>query len=175
MGRATISADFCSTFFSLIISAMPARSQFLLDALRLLGAYRALGSELRCETFAPRTDEAIVNAVRGVLHHNPRPGCSEMLVQAHQGIVTLAGTVSSRQARQEAEQDARQVTGVYEIHNLLKIRPEYLVSAPDSCQPTQPAVAYGRNNHLCMPAPAEFAAYEPQTAETLKHLADAPR
>ena len=154
---------------------MPARSQLLLDALRLLGAYRALGSELQFETFAPRTDEAIVHAVRGVLHHNPRLGCAEMLVQAHQGIVTLAGTVSSRHARQEAEQDARQVMGVHEIHNLLKIRPKYPINGPDIGQPAPPAVAYGRNTQLRITAPAELAAYKPQAAKTLKHLADAHR
>lgn len=138
---------------------MQARGQILLDALHLLGAYRAPGSEqVEGETFAPRTDEAIVTAVRVVLHHNPRLGCAEMLVQAHHGIVTLAGTVSSRQAHQAAEQDARQVMGVHKIHNLLKIRSECPVKAPDSCQPTQLARALGKSNHLRLTAPTELAA-----------------
>ncbi|MDJ0366511.1 BON domain-containing protein [Hymenobacter sp. H14-R3] len=85
-------------------------------------AHWALGGALRREKFAPRADAAIVGAVRAALHHNPRVRCAEALVQARQGVVTLAGTVSSLRARQEAERDARLVVGVHDVHNLLKIR-----------------------------------------------------
>jgi osmotically-inducible protein OsmY len=101
------------------------------DARDLFVAYWALGSELRREKFAPRVDKAMVEAVRLAIHRNPRMRCLETLVQVHEGIVTLAGTVSNLRARQEAERDARHVVGVYDVHNLLKIRPERLVPDAD--------------------------------------------
>ncbi|TDN39400.1 BON domain-containing protein [Hymenobacter sp. UV11] len=100
------------------------------DARDLLVACRARGSKPRRGKRSPRTDEAIVNAVRVALYRNSLG--SETLVQAHEGIVTLAGTVSSLRARQGAEHDARHVVGVYDVHNLLKIRPKRLVPDADS-------------------------------------------
>ncbi|OGX85407.1 hypothetical protein BEN47_14930 [Hymenobacter lapidarius] len=111
------------------------------DARDLFVAYWALGSELRREKFAPRADAAIVNAVRGALHRNPRVRGSETLVQAHEGSVTLAGTVSNLRARQEAERDARHVVGVHDVHNLLKIRPKRLVPDADIRQTILAALA----------------------------------
>ncbi|SFP94450.1 BON domain-containing protein [Hymenobacter arizonensis] len=111
------------------------------DAHDLLVAYWALGSELRGEKFAPRANEAIVKAVRGTIYHNPRVRCSETLVQAHEGVVTLAGTVSNLRARLEAERDARHVVGVHDVHNLLKIRPKRLVPDADIRQTILAALA----------------------------------
>ena len=111
------------------------------DAHDLFVAYWALGSELRRGKFAPRADEAIVETVRDALHRNPRGRYSETLVQAHEGIVTLAGTVSNMRARQEAEHDARLVVGVTEVHNLLKVRPRRLVPDADIRQAILAALA----------------------------------
>ncbi|MBU6123263.1 BON domain-containing protein [Hymenobacter siberiensis] len=111
------------------------------DARDLLVAYWALSSELRRGKFALRADEAVVEAVRGALHRNPRVRCSETLVQVHEGIVTLAGTVSNLRARQEAEHDARLVVGVTEVHNLLKVRPSGLVPDADIRQAILAALA----------------------------------
>jgi osmotically-inducible protein OsmY len=111
------------------------------DARDLFVAYWALGSELRRDKFAPRADEAIVNAVRLAIYRNPRVHCAEALVQAHEGIVTLAGTVSNLRARQEAERDARHIVGVLDVHNLLKIRPERLVPDADIRQTILAALA----------------------------------
>ncbi|AMJ65989.1 BON domain-containing protein [Hymenobacter sp. PAMC 26628] len=38
------------------------------------------------------------------------------------GVVTLSGAVSNLRAKQEAERDARQIVGVWDVHNLLKVR-----------------------------------------------------
>ena len=111
------------------------------DARDLLVAYWALGSELRRVKFAPRADADIVDAVRGALHRNPRVRGAETLVQALDGIVTLAGTVSNLRARQEAERDARHVVGVGDVYNLLKIRPKRLVADDDIRQNILAALA----------------------------------
>ena len=111
------------------------------DARDLLVAYWALSPGLRREKFAPRTDAGIVQAVRGALHRNPRLRGTETLVQALDGIVTLAGTVSNLRARQEAERDARHVVGVGDVHNLLKIRPKRRVADEDIRQDILAALA----------------------------------
>jgi osmotically-inducible protein OsmY len=111
------------------------------DARDLFVAYWALNSALRREKFAPRADEAISNAVRVAVCRNPRVRSAETLVQAHEGIVTLAGTVSNLRARQEAERDARRIVGVYDVHNLLKIRPKRLVPDADIRQTIMAALA----------------------------------
>lgn len=111
------------------------------DARDLFVAYWALGSELRRDKFAPRANEAMVEAVRLAIYRNPRVHCSETLVQAHEGVVTLAGTVSNLRARQEAERDARHIVGVHDVHNLLKIRPQRLVPDADIRQTILAALA----------------------------------
>ena len=99
------------------------------DTRDLFVAYWALGRGIRREKFSPKTDEAIAGAVRDTLRFNPRVRASETLVQVHDGVVTLAGTVGNLRTKQDAEQDARHVVGVANVHNLLKVRPERV--APD--------------------------------------------
>lgn len=111
------------------------------DARDLFVAYWALGRAIRREKFAPRTDAAIEAAVRATLRFNPRMRSAETLVQVLDGVVTLAGTVRNLRTRQEAEQDARHVVGVANVHNLLKVRPAQLVPDEDICQTIAAALA----------------------------------
>ena len=111
------------------------------DARDLFVAYWALGREIRREKFAPKTDEAIASAVRDTLHFNPRVRSSETLVQVHDGVVTLAGTVGTLRTKHDAEQDARHVVGVANVHNLLKVRPARLLPDEDICQSIAAALA----------------------------------
>ena len=101
------------------------------DARDLFVAYSVLGRTIRREKFAPKTDAAIEAAVRATLCFNPRVCSAETLVQVLDGVVTLAGTVSNLRTRQDAEQDARHVVGVANVHNLLKVRPARLVPDED--------------------------------------------
>ena len=93
------------------------------DARDLFIAYWALGRSIRREKFSPKTDAAIASAVRDTLRFNPRMQATETLVQVHDGVVTLAGTVRNLRTKQDAEHDARHVVGVAGVHNLLKVRP----------------------------------------------------
>ena len=101
------------------------------DARDLFVASWALGRSIRREKFAPKTDEAIGAAVRDTLRFNPRMRESETLVQVHDGVVTLAGTVSNLRTKLDVEHDARHVVGVANVHNLLKVRPTRLVPDED--------------------------------------------
>ena len=111
------------------------------DARDLFVAYWALGRAIRREKLAPKTDDAIASAVRDTLRFNPRVRASETLVQVHDGVVTLAGTVRSLRTKQAAEQDARHVVGVANVHNLLKVRPERLVPDEEICPTIAAALA----------------------------------
>ena len=99
------------------------------DARDLFVAYWALGRSIRRKKFTPQTDEAVASAVRDTLRFNPRMRATETLVQVHDGVVTLAGTVSNLRTKLDAEHDARHVVGVANVHNLLKVRPA--LQAPD--------------------------------------------
>ena len=111
------------------------------DASDLLVAYWALGRAIRREKVAPKTDEAIARTVRDTLRFNPRMRASETLVQVHEGVVTLAGTVRNLRTKQDTEQDVRHVVGVANVHNLLKVRPERLVPDEDICPTIAAALA----------------------------------
>jgi len=116
------------------------------DARDLFVAYWPLGRAIRREKFAPKTDAAICAAVRATLRFNPRVRSAETLVQVLDGVVTLAGTVRNLRIRQEAEQETRQVMGVANVHNLLKVRPTRLV--PDENIRQNIAAALARDPYV---------------------------
>ena len=92
------------------------------EARDLLVAYWALGHELRRDKLATRSDADIAQAVRDAFRYDPRVLSYQPLVAVHKGVVTLSGAVSNLRAKQEAERDARHIVGVWDVHNLLKVR-----------------------------------------------------
>ncbi|MBC7449053.1 MAG: BON domain-containing protein [Hymenobacteraceae bacterium] len=100
------------------------------DARDLEVAYWALGPELRRDKFAYKADADIAIAVRDTFRYDPRVLSSEVVVSVREGIVTLTGPVSNLRAKRAAEQDARNVVGVWDVHTLLKVRTERL--SPDA-------------------------------------------
>jgi osmotically-inducible protein OsmY len=92
------------------------------EARDLLVAYWALGHELRRDKLATRSDADIAQAVRDAFRYDPRVLSYQPLVAVHNGVVTLSGAVSNLRAKQEAERDARHIVGVWDVHNLLKVR-----------------------------------------------------
>jgi len=92
------------------------------EARELLVAYWALSPELRSPKYAARSDEAIAAAVCDAFLYDPRMPALPPIIVVHNGIVTLSGAVSNLRAKQNAERDARDVVGVWDVHNLLKVR-----------------------------------------------------
>ena len=92
------------------------------DALDLFVAYWAVSSELRREKFAQRSNEDIAQAVLDTFRYDPRVLSYQPVVTVHNAVVTLSGEVSNLRAKQSAEYDARHVVGVWNVHNLLKVR-----------------------------------------------------
>ena len=115
------------------------------EAQGLAVEFWALSSELRRDKFAPRADADVAQAVRDTCHLDPRVPTAP-LVQVLRGAVTLSGPVPSLRARQAAEQDARNVLGVWDVHNLLKVRPHQ--PAPDAVVRQAILDALGRNPYL---------------------------
>ncbi len=100
------------------------------DARDLDVAYWALGPELRRDKFAYKADDDIAIAVRDTFRYDPRVLAAEIEVRVREGVVTLTGPVSNLRAKRAAEQDARNVVGVWDVHSLLKVRTERL--SPDA-------------------------------------------
>jgi osmotically-inducible protein OsmY len=68
------------------------------------------------------TDTPLADAVIASLDLDPRiPDSLEIAVAADDGIVTLRGTVESFSQRRAAAQDAKNVDGVYDLDNQLKV------------------------------------------------------
>ena len=109
------------------------------EARELLVAYWALDKELRRQKFMPQADEAVAEAVRDVLRYDPRVRLFEPSVHVRDGVVVLAGTVSNLRARLAAEQDAGNVVGVWDVHDLLQVQVEN--PAPDGTIHQQARVA----------------------------------
>ena len=68
------------------------------------------------------TDTPLADAVIANLDLDPRiPESLEIAVAADDGIVTLRGTVEKFSQRRAAAQDAKNVDGVYDVDNQLKV------------------------------------------------------
>jgi osmotically-inducible protein OsmY len=85
--------------------------------------------EMRRKSFyTPRSDEEIEEAVRDAFLYDPRVLSFEPAVHVSNGTVTLSGVVDNLAARRAAEEDARNVIGVWRVRNHLKVRPASLPS-----------------------------------------------
>ena len=70
----------------------------------------------------PRDDQ-IKQAVKDAFLYDPRVFSFNPDVDVDNGRVTLSGVVDNLKAKQAAEQDARNVIGVWRVKNYLKVRP----------------------------------------------------
>jgi osmotically-inducible protein OsmY len=107
---------------SQIVATAYAAGASRVDSQELLVAFWALSNVLRRDKFAPRADADVAQAVRDTCRLDPRVPPTPLLVQVRRGASTRGGTVPSLRAKQAAEQDARNVVGVWDVHNLLKVR-----------------------------------------------------
>lgn len=68
-----------------------------------------------------RSDERIREEVCEALYRDYHVDASEVEVDVKEGIVTLSGTVDSRQSKRAAEQCVENLTGVSDVHNRVRI------------------------------------------------------
>lgn len=69
-----------------------------------------------------RSDERIKEEVSEALYRNHRVDASEIEVDVKEGIVTLSGTVDSRQSKKSAEECIENLSGVIDVHNRIQIQ-----------------------------------------------------
>jgi osmotically-inducible protein OsmY len=68
------------------------------------------------------TNTPLEDAVIENLDHDPRlPDSAEIAVSVADGVVTLRGTVETFSQRRAAADDAKQIEGVYEVDDQLKV------------------------------------------------------
>jgi osmotically-inducible protein OsmY len=70
-----------------------------------------------------RTDDQIKKAVKDAFRYDPRVISFNPQVTVNSGKVILTGVVDNLGAKRAAEEDARNVLGVWQVKNYLKVRP----------------------------------------------------
>jgi osmotically-inducible protein OsmY len=74
--------------------------------------------------YATRSDKEIKDAVHDALFYDPRVIRLNPEIDVDNGVVTLRGIVDSLQGKKAAEEDAKNVVGASQVHNLLEVRSE---------------------------------------------------
>jgi osmotically-inducible protein OsmY len=83
----------------------------------------AKNENFRKEVYVKKTDEEIKQAIKDAFLYDPRVYSFNPEVSVSNGYVTLRGVVNNLQAKRAAENDARNVLGVFGVNNYLKVRP----------------------------------------------------
>lgn len=99
--------------------------------------------ELRDDRDVVESDEAIAQAILDAARYDPRVAPFTIEPRVSAGIVTLGGTVNNLEARQAAEQLARNTLGVVDVRNEIEVRVEQPV--PNDSLRTQVSRALARN------------------------------
>ncbi len=86
---------------------------------------------LRKTKYAVRTDHEILQAVKDAFIYDPRVSSFNPEISVQEGVVTLSGSVDNLKARLAAEQDAKNVVGVFHVNNNLKVKPRYIPEDDD--------------------------------------------
>ena len=77
----------------------------------------------RLDAAVMRTDEQITKAVKDAFRYDPRVISFNPQITVNSGKVILTGVVDNLSAKRAAEEDARNVLGVWQVKNYLKVRP----------------------------------------------------
>jgi osmotically-inducible protein OsmY len=83
---------------------------------------------LRKDKFTDKTDAQVKEAVQDALVYDPRVNSFNVVASVSHGTVTLAGTVDNLEARRAAEEDARNVVGVWRVTNKIMTRSQVISS-----------------------------------------------
>ena len=70
-----------------------------------------------------RSDPEMKQAIEAALHLDPRVSAFSPEVNVEGGVIILGGAVGNLKAKNAAEQDAKNIVGVWRVDNNLKVRP----------------------------------------------------
>lgn len=96
----------------------------LVDNTHLMVEWWARNKMRRHDLDVMPSDEQIKKAVKDAFRYDPRVFSFNPTIKVDSGKVTLNGVVDNLKARNAAEQDARNVIGVWRVQNYLKVRPD---------------------------------------------------
>lgn len=105
----------------------------------------ARNENLREGKYVRKTDDEIKKAVEDAFAYDPRVFSFNPEVSVSNGFVTLTGIVNNLQAKKAAENNARNVVGVFGVSNNLKVRP---VEVPDDSELEAAIISGLRRNPL---------------------------
>lgn len=84
---------------------------------------------LRKDKFTDKTDAQVKEAVQDALVYDPRVNSFNVVASVNNGSVTLTGTVANLKAKRAAEEDARNVVGVWRVTNNIMTKAENIASS----------------------------------------------
>jgi hyperosmotically inducible periplasmic protein len=88
----------------------------------LAGATAAFGAGTDVGSSKPVSDSYITTKVKAVLTKDRDTKAKNIHVKTTDGVVSLSGTARSEAEKDKAEQDARGIKGVLQVHNDLAVR-----------------------------------------------------
>ncbi|NBC82185.1 MAG: BON domain-containing protein [Bacteroidetes bacterium] len=86
----------------------------------------ARDEDMRNDKYVYKPDDQIKEAVKDALYYDPRVYSFNPTVKVTDGVVTLSGVVDNVKAKNAAEQDAKNVVGVWSVKNYIKVRPTHI-------------------------------------------------
>lgn len=81
---------------------------------------------LHGDEFKNKSDEEMKRSVRDAIFHDPRVVSTNIKIEVNKGVITLTGVVDNPEAKNAAEEDAKNTDGVSMVRNYLKVRPGIL-------------------------------------------------
>jgi hypothetical protein len=78
-----------------------------------------------------RSDERIKEEASEALARDPRVDASEVELDVVEGFITLKGTVPNRMMKRQAEICVEDISGVQDVHNLLRVSTAHLGTATE--------------------------------------------
>jgi osmotically-inducible protein OsmY len=91
----------------------------------------ARNENMRKNKYVEKTDKEVEEAVQDALLYDPRVYSFRPTVTVNNGIVTLTGKVDNLKAKRAAEEDAKNVVGVFGVNNHLRVRPAFVPNDAD--------------------------------------------
>lgn len=86
---------------------------------------------LRKDKYVDKDDTEVKDAIKDAFLYDPRVLSFNPNVNVNDGVVTLTGTVDNLKAKLAAEQNARNVVGVFRVKNFIKVRPLFIPEDAD--------------------------------------------
>jgi len=87
----------------------------------------ARDTEMRKSKYIYRSDNAIKEAINDVLLYDPRVNRFQINVGVEDGSVTLVGVVTNMNAKDVAEQNAKNIVGVWNVNNRIEVKPPEMI------------------------------------------------